>query len=286
MSQIELILLVQKLQNTVIDYFFMAVTMLGTESAYLLLVPLIYWCFNREIGFRVGILFISSMFLNDWLKDWIQAPRPDPQVVRVLFAESGGGYSFPSGHAQGVATFWGYLAARVANSRFTYWAAALVLLVSLSRIYLGLHYPVDVLAGIALGLVIVYGFRQLEKGVIPKLKDISISWQLLLAIILSLALLILYHDGLAFKIVGAMIGLVSGYILSYRWVEFQVESPITRQLAKVGIGVATLVLLRVGAKALLPVSNLADLSSYFLITFGALFLVPIIFKRLELIKPQ
>ncbi|MHB8170143.1 MAG: phosphatase PAP2 family protein [Thermincolia bacterium] len=279
MSQVELILLVQKLQNIVSDYFFMAITMLGTEATYLLLVPIIYWCFSRETGYRVGILLLGSMFLNDWLKDWIQATRPDPQVVRVLFAESGGGYSFPSGHAQGVATFWGYLAARAANSRFTYWAVALILLVSFSRVYLGLHYPIDILAGMALGLAIAYGFLKLEKGFILRLKGIPLSGQLLLAVILPLTLLVFHHDRNAFKLVGAMMGLTIGHIVGTRWVDYQVVVPASRQVDKVLKGVVILVAFRIGAKMLLPTGYLTDLFSYSLITFAAMVVVPTVFNK-------
>jgi len=279
LSQVDLILLVQQIHNTVTDYLFMGITMLGAEGFYLFMVPAIYWCFSREVGYRVGILFLGSMFLNYWLKDWFQVPRPDPKVVKVLFASSASGYSFPSGHAQGAATFWGYLAVRSENRKLIYWAAALILLVSFSRIYLGVHYPVDVLAAMGLGLALVFGFRLLEKRFIPLLEGVSHYGLLVTAVVLPLVFLLLYHEPVAYKLAGAMIGLAAGHLLGSRLIEFRVSTSIPRQVIKVAAGIVILVLLRTGAKVLLPVSDFSNLFSYFLVTVGATLLVPYIFVK-------
>ncbi|MCP8970390.1 phosphatase PAP2 family protein [Ectobacillus ponti] len=91
--------------------------------------------------------------LNDGLKEWFARVRPD-EAFRLVAANS---YSFPSGHAMGAASFYGalafLLARRYAAFRIGIWTGGmvLVLLIGLSRVYLGVHYPSDVIAGFAMG---------------------------------------------------------------------------------------------------------------------------------------
>ncbi|MFC1760215.1 phosphatase PAP2 family protein, partial [Candidatus Neomarinimicrobiota bacterium] len=69
-----------------------------------------------------------------------------------------GGFSFPSGHAQGSTTLWLMLALLIRKKWINYLTAIMIILVSLSRLYLGVHYPIDILGGvlIGMGIVLVY----------------------------------------------------------------------------------------------------------------------------------
>jgi membrane-associated phospholipid phosphatase len=98
----------------------------------------------------------GGMLLNVGVKQLVQRARPqfdDPLVTL-------GSYSFPSGHAAAATLFYGFLTAfLLAHLRSRGWKAAviaiavtMVLLVGFSRVYLGAHYPSDVVGGIVEGL--------------------------------------------------------------------------------------------------------------------------------------
>ncbi|MBP8001012.1 MAG: phosphatase PAP2 family protein [Chloroflexi bacterium] len=138
-----------------LDEIFWLITLSGGP---LLLLPLFLLAFNlwQQGKQRRALLFIVSFLgtalLNSLLKTFFARPRPDLFPTRVIST----GYSFPSGHTMAAAAFFGMLA-------LFFWqqgryggavlAALWIPLVALSRVYLGAHYPSDVLASLALGMI-------------------------------------------------------------------------------------------------------------------------------------
>jgi undecaprenyl-diphosphatase len=125
---------------------------------------LMLWGARRRDWLTVrGLLAVpTGMLLNVALKESFQRARPSFKDPLVRLAS----YSFPSGHAVASTVFWGMACALVfahTRSRLWRWVAVtvsvvMVLLVCFSRVYLGAHYPSDVIAGIAVGMVCVLGF--------------------------------------------------------------------------------------------------------------------------------
>ena len=137
------------------------VTALGGGSLLVILGGIVvgFLCLRREfhaVGFLLAAL-LGGTALDYALKAFYARPRPT--VVPHL--TSFGASSFPSGHSMLAAVAYltmGAVLARLAQGRgakgyFLTVGAALALLVGLSRVYLGVHYPTDVLAGWTLGLV-------------------------------------------------------------------------------------------------------------------------------------
>ncbi len=209
-----LLLWLQRFSHPWLDAFFLAVTSLGSREFYMTLIPLVYWCVDRRVGLRLGLAFLVSIYLNFFLKDLLRLPRPAGPGLRVLSPERDLGYGFPSGHAQGNATVWGYLAAAYRRRWLTVLAALLVTLVSLSRLYLGVHYPADVAGGIALGLGVVAGFRAAEGALARRTWPPWLPPAAALAIPLGAAALYPTADG--FRITGMAAGLAEGHLLAGR----------------------------------------------------------------------
>lgn len=140
--------------------FFQLFSELGEAEGYILVVTLIYVAFNRELGFRLAILVLITFCLNHLLKTAIMNPRPfvaegvwmdmwaaSAERARHLVAE----YSTPSGHAMCAAAFYGFLATRMKKPWAKVPAVTLILLIGMSRPYLGVHYVEDILLGWVLG---------------------------------------------------------------------------------------------------------------------------------------
>ncbi len=136
----------------------LAITALGYEEFFVLLLPTLYWCFDQMIGFRVGLMLLLGNTFNNFFKFLFHTPRPYwvSESVRSLSHETS--FGLPSGHAQIAATVWGWLAVEVRKRWFRIAALVVILLIGLSRIYLGVHFLSDVLLGWILGGLLVWAF--------------------------------------------------------------------------------------------------------------------------------
>lgn len=143
--------------------FWKLLSFLGSEQFYLLVMPVLLWCFNARLGLRVGVLFLLSANLNGALKLFFHAPRPAWLDIKIFAHAWEPSFGFPSGHAQNAVAVWGLLAAK-AKTRLA-WGIALVLCVfiGLSRLALNVHFPGDVLGGWFIGALLLGAFLKLEK---------------------------------------------------------------------------------------------------------------------------
>jgi len=148
------IIMVQQIDTPLLDSFFRAVTSLGDESFYLLLFPFLLWCVDFYLGIRVGIIFLLSVYFNNGIKEIFQQPRPFdilPEIQKIYAS----GYGFPSGHAQSSLVVWGSIAYWKKQIWIRNLSLLLILLIGFSRIYLGVHFPTDILGGWLLGGLIL-----------------------------------------------------------------------------------------------------------------------------------
>jgi len=163
---------------------------LGSEEFFLILLPVVYWCVDTNIGLRVGAIVLFSGSVNEILKLSFHQPRPYwfSTKVRAYAAETS--FGFPSGHAQIAAGLWGMAAAMA--RRWWAWllAAFIVLMIGLSRLYLAVHFPQDVLMGWLIGGLILWVFTSWWEAWIPWLKSRSLKQQMLLAFAVSTIILI------------------------------------------------------------------------------------------------
>jgi len=138
-----------------------AITNLGSAPAYVVLVPvaaLILFMRGRRwnLAIQASLILISSSLLNTGLKNLYSRPRPMSDLHLVDVAS----FSYPSGHAMSAMVFYGfviYLSYRFIGKRWLKITlivvnAVLIIAIGISRTYLGVHYPSDVLAGWAAGL--------------------------------------------------------------------------------------------------------------------------------------
>ena len=282
MNSTDFLLWLQDHRNPVLTALFGLITFLGSEDFLLLLVPLVYWCINRTLGLRLTLALLGSEYLNQTLKEWIAEPRPGPPLLPLL-PETGGGYGFPSGHAQNTAALWGTLAGLI--RRPLVWVGVLMLvgLVGFSRLYLALHWPLDVVGGWAIGaavaglalLLIRQGARLDARGISPLL--------LAGALAVPLLLLALQADATNAKTAGAALGLIAGWWLERRSVGFEAAAPPLHQAIKAAIGLAVTFGLRIVLKPvldLLPLPLLPDLLRYVAIGLWVAWLAPLLFVRL------
>jgi membrane-associated phospholipid phosphatase len=165
---LDLIRIIQKIESPALTALMKAVTSLGAAYFYLVLLFIIFWCIDEKKGLRLGLLLLVSVWINLFFKDLLKQPRPfnlDP-AVGLAFESSHG---IPSGHAQMSLVFWVFMVewGRAAFKRFKgpvmAGAVFIMLLIAFTRLYLGLHFPTDILAGWALGGIVLGVYFLTEK---------------------------------------------------------------------------------------------------------------------------
>lgn len=164
---------------------------MGTAEFYLLIMPVLYWSIDATLGLRIGIILLVSDGINFILKVGFHTARPfwlSRQVENFAFEYT---FGMPSGHAQSSAAVFGLLAASL--KRRWVWVVSLILifLIGVSRVYLAVHFPQDVIVGWIVGFLIVWVFLRVEKPVTAWLANQTIGTSILAAFTFSLAILIL-----------------------------------------------------------------------------------------------
>jgi membrane-associated phospholipid phosphatase len=278
LSSPDIILWIQQFKNSVLDYFFIAVTWMGNEDFFLLAIPIVYWCIDKKFGFKLGVFFLLSAYVNELIKGIFMTPRPDPAEVRVLYPQSGGGYSFPSGHSQGAAVFWGAIAWEAKRAWVWIVAVVLILLIGVSRLYLGVHWPIDVLGGwaigaVLLGLLILYDVTRPAKG-----HSIKTVPAIVAAVAAGAVLFFIYSGDNAARVIGTLVGMAIGYVLQEEYFPFEPRSVWWYQIVKVVVGLAVAFGIRIVVKMVLPDAALSHVIRYFLIGLWISAAVPFIFR--------
>lgn len=278
--QAGIIKLIQSVSSPALDYFFIFITNFGSEGFYFLIIPVFYWSIDKKMGIKLGSALLLSMYINVVLKEITAIPRPIGYPgIRSIYTSSAGGYSFPSGHAQGSTTLWGLIMAYYKKTSVYIMGITIIFLVSLSRLYLGLHWPQDIAGGIILGLAIVWATFNAGRFRLPE----SIGLRCIIALAVPMAMLAVFPHPDVFKHAGTLSAAWLGYILENHFVVYEPKSRgLAKTTAKYVIGVIGFLLLYVGLKLVLPEANVSAMVRYFLLGLWLTLGAPYLFERLEI----
>ena len=144
---------VESIRSPVLSIFFENISLAGYPTFLILFISFGYFYWSPSRFSRVAMLLFISAFINAFLKDFFQDPRPDIQLM--LDPKVGTSYGWPSGHAQIAVTLWGLLAYELKNKWITIGALTLIALIAFSRMYLGVHDLGDVFSGLVIGSFIL-----------------------------------------------------------------------------------------------------------------------------------
>lgn len=162
-------------------------TELGVVGLYLTASAVLYWCVAPRLGARLGLLILSGTALNAALKLVSHGPRPYWLSAQVIPYGTEPSFGLPSGHATASASAWGLVAARAPGDRrrVATLAALVILVVGLSRVYLGVHFPTDVLGGWLLAVALLAALIRYERPALAWWRTRPPAAQLLLALAAS-----------------------------------------------------------------------------------------------------
>ncbi|ADU51517.1 glycerophosphoryl diester phosphodiesterase [Thermaerobacter marianensis DSM 12885] len=273
------VLFFQQVANPLLDAVARVFTYLGSQYFYMLILPFFYWCVDRRRGHQLAFLFLVSMWLNGLLKDLANMPRPSALFdgVQVLVRETSPG--FPSGHAQGAMTLFGYLFLEYPARWWRVLAVTLIALIAFSRPYLGVHYLGDTLGGLAIGLLAVvafrWGFRRGIGGRWPRRR------KLILSLVVPVILLPLYTEGVAYQTLGFLMGFLAGDLYAFEAVPYRTPARLRAGAARLLLGLAGFAVLYGLHGTLIP-NGLPELPGYALLGLWVTAGAPWLFRRLGL----
>ena len=219
---LDFIRFVQTFASPPLTAFMLILTMLGSTAAYLILIPFVYWCIDEKKGLHLGIVVLASSWLNITLKYFFDQPRPffpnfDPSVGMIN--EFLGG--FPSGHAQTSLVMWVFIALWARKKWIWGIAVSMCLLIAFSRIYLGVHFPTDVLGGWIFGGIILLAYFKLAPIAEKYLERGGIR-ACIIASAAAAFIMIVNRPGEEPVIpAGLIFGLGAGYCLNKRYIGFK-----------------------------------------------------------------
>ncbi len=164
---------------------------LGSETFFILVLPALYWSLDAALGIRVGVMLLLSGGLNDLFKLAFHSPRPYWVSAEVQAHAAETSFGLPSGHAQISVGVWGVVAAY--SRRRLAWLAAglLMLLIGLSRAFLGVHFFTDVVVGWLLGVILLGTLLHAWQPVADWAGKQSFARQMLFAFLGSLVIVLL-----------------------------------------------------------------------------------------------
>ena len=152
-----------------LDVFFSIFALFGEELVVAGVIAVIYICFNKEFGERAIVTVLSASCITTAVKSGVRRLRPYAagnvtKADNFLTADLDADMSFPSGHATASSGFFAALSIRFRKAYIIAPSAVLVFLIVLSRLYLGVHYPSDVLAGLVVGIGMAFLWALVYKG--------------------------------------------------------------------------------------------------------------------------
>jgi len=278
----------EDIRMPVLNECMLLITKLGEETAFLVAALIVFWCVDKYKGYYLmAIGFLGTMF-TQILKLACRVPRPwvlDPNFTILEQArEAAAGYSFPSGHSQSAVGTFGGIAHTSKNPWVKGVCIAIAVLVPLSRMYIGVHTPADVLVGSAIALALVIDLKK------PVLARKERNMKILIATMLAVAVGFLLYVSLypfpldfdahnlesgtknAYTMLGCLVGVAIVYVAERRYVNFDTKAVWWAQILKIVLGLATVLAIKEGLRAplewLLPVYP-ARAVRYFLIVVWA-----------------
>lgn len=293
----QLLYFFEKIRIPGLNELMLLITKLGEETAFLVIGLILFWCVSKRRGYFVMTVGFLGTVTTQAMKIICRIPRPwvkDPNFTILEQArEAADGYSFPSGHTQSAFGTLGGVAVTSRRNWIRIVFTALAVLVGISRMYIGVHTPEDVLVGAAVSVLFILLLYPLMMGKRDFTFPVLISMAVISAGYLAFMELTRFPADIdghnyesamknAYTIIGCTIGLVLVYPLEKKYVCFPEQAVWWVQLLKILLGLALVLAVKEGLRSPLETLFHGHLTAravrYFLVVVVAGLLWPMTFR--------
>ena len=274
--ELEILRSIQSIANPFLDILFQLITMCGEQIVLISIIAVIYWALDKKFGEYIAYSVLTSVLLNNTIKDIFKMKRPiGEKGIRTLREQTATGYSFPSGHTQNASSFYGAMAIYLKKRIMYIIATVMIISVGFSRLYLGVHYPKDVIVGGILGVLTSLICYKLYNKFQNKMLLYVITF------IIFIPALTFAHSVDFIKGMGTYLGFIIGIYIEKKYVNFSVEGSTGNKIIRVLLGILILLTLQVGLKVLLPSGTIFSFIRYLLISLTGIGIYPMVFKKFK-----
>ena len=296
----EILRFLESIRTNIGDIFFSTVTQLGEETLFIILGIIFFWCINKYEGYYLLCIGFLGTIINQFLKITCRIPRPwvkDKSFTIVESARAGAtGYSFPSGHTQSSVGIFGGIARWQKNKIIRIICVAIAVLVPISRMYLGVHTPLDVGVSVISALLLIFVLHPLVEKSVEKPFLLRILFAVMTLLSLGYLLYVNlynfpsdidlhnYESALknGYKMFGCTLAIWLSYEVDVRFTHFETKATLPAQILKLVLGLIPVILIKTFLKApliaLIDNSYIADGVRYFLLAAFAGCIWPMTFK--------
>lgn len=296
----ELLYALESIRTPFLDKLMGLVTNLGGEAVFIVAAIVVFWCLNKSCGYYMMTVGFAGTIINQFLKLWFRIPRPwvkDPNFTIVESARAEAtGYSFPSGHTQNAFAVFGSPARFFKNTALRIVFILLIALTAFSRMYVGVHTPLDVGVSLIVGTILVFVIYPFFRNMDKSPKKVYIIFGIFIVLAAAFVAFVELYDfpadidaenyasGLknAYMILFCAIGLMLTFFIDTKYVRFHTQAVWWAQIIKVVVGLAILLALKSVLKApllaLFGGHSVAHGVRYFIVILFAGVVWPMTFK--------
>lgn len=306
----QLLYWLESLRTPFLDKLMLLFSQLGDELLFIVIALTIFWCVDKREGYYLMFVGFFGTILNQFLKLLYRIPRPwvrDPDFTIVEAARSGAsGYSFPSGHTQNVTATLGGIALWHKKPVLRVVCIVLLLLTAFSRMYLGVHTPMDVGVALLTAVVLVFVFYP----IVRRASESRYGMYLLLGVMTVVALAFVLYANLSelpmessealenihagrknsYSLLGALLGFLASYPIERRYIQFKEKAVWWVQILKTLLGLVGLFAIKEGLKLFFSAVGFTWLGTnairYFAVVFFAGAVWPLTFPLLRRLSEQ
>ena len=305
----EFLELLSRLRTPLLDKMFLLITELGGEMAFIAVAVVVFWCFSKKDGYLLMTIGFVGMVANQFLKlsfrvlrPWVK--NPDFKAVGAAIPDAGG-FSFPSGHTQNSVGLYGTLATVSKSSLTRAIFLVLCLVVPFSRLYLGVHTPIDVGFSFFFAIFLICVFKPIFERIYKNTAHMMSFLFLLCALAILFVIYVQfifdpstlssdqvenYVSALknAYLILGAIVGVLIALPIERHFIKFSESGKWYTQVLKSAVGLVLVLVLLEGLKLplnyILPENTLARALRYGLVVLFAISIYPLSFKWFKLLE--
>ena len=256
--------LLENIRIPILNEIMLGITYLGDEIAFLVVALILVWCADKRTGYYILSVGFLGTIASQFMKLWFRIPRPwvldENFTILEQAREGASGYSFPSGHSQSSVGTFGSIAYTTKNKILRWVCIAICVLVPFSRMYVGVHTPLDVGVGVLLALLFIFVLTPIILGRNKNALPIFMGVMVLIAGA-YLCFVELYpfpadidpHNMAsgrknAYTLLGALLGLIVVYIVDENWLHFPTKAVWWAQIIKVAVGLVIALAVKEGLK--------------------------------------